>query len=181
MNEKEIRNKLIICFRKCASDRNRLRECVINIMDAGLTKKDVVNVAEELASGKFKKEAYLCGVTAIGQAIRYKEKNKKLYENKIEKETVDFFKEKLKKCFKKCGLARIKLRKCVLEALDSGITKEEILAITDDIVGNFGRNEVSVCAIIAVEEVLMHKEINRLKNIVKSYAPYMEFSDGKIK
>jgi len=180
MDNKELRKDLIICFRNCASDRKRLRDCVIDIMDAGLTKRDVIAVAEELSYGRFKKEVYLCAVTAIGQAIRYKEKNKEINKSKIKNETKQFFKNKLKNCFKKCSITRIQLRKCVLEALDSGIKKEELLAITDNIVGNFGRNEVSVCAIVAVKEVLMHEEIDRLKNIIKTYAPYMEFSNEKI-
>ena len=180
MKKKEIRKQLIVCFRKCASERKRLRDCVIEIMDAGLTKSDVIEVADDMAKGDFKKEAHLCAVTAIGQAIRYEEKHKKSKKDKIDNESKNFFKNKLKKCFQKCGITRLELRKCVLNALNSGITREEVLAITDDIVGNFGKNEVSVCAIVAVEEVLMHKEIDRLKNIIKSYAPYMQFPSEKV-
>lgn len=86
-------------------------------------------------------------------------------------------KNKIKGCFKKCGLARRQLRKCVVNALKAGLTKEELLGITDDIVGSFGTDQVSVCAIIAVDEVLKYEEIDKLKKMVKKYAPYMEFSE----
>ena len=86
-------------------------------------------------------------------------------------------KNKLKQCFKKCGRARRQLRKYVINALNAGLTREEVLAITDDIVGGFGKDEVSVCAIIAVEQVLIHNETEKLKNMLKMYAPYMEFLD----
>ena len=61
--------------------------------------------------------------------------------------------------------------------MKTGLAKEEVLAITDDIVGGFGKNQVSVCAIVAVDEVLKYEEINKLKKMVKMYAPYMEFPE----
>lgn len=177
MNKKDIRNKLKECFKKCASGRTQLRNCVIDIMDAGLTKQDVLDVADEMATGKWKDEAYLCAVTAIGQALRYEEKHKKTRPISIEKKTKELKKNKLKQCFKKCGRARMQLRKYIIDSLNTGLTREELLAITDDIVGGFGKDEVSVCAIIAVEQVLIHNEAKKLKKIVKMYAPYMEFPD----
>ena len=177
MNKKEIRDKLKQCFKKCANGRTQLRNCVIDIMDAGLTKQDVLDVADEMASGKIKDEVYLCAVTAIGQALRYEEKHQKNVVEKINEEIKKIKKDKLKKCFKKCGSARIDLRKCVISALNYGISKKEVLAITDDIVGDFGKDQVSVCAIVAVEQVLMHEETKKLKNIIKGYAPYMKFQD----
>jgi len=177
MDKKEIRNRLKECFRRCASGRTRLRNCVIDIMDAGLTKQDVLDVADEMATGRWKDEVYLCAVTAIGQALRYEEKHKKTKLVSMEEETKEPIKNKLKQCFKKCGRARRQLRKCVVNALNVGLTREEILAITDDIVGGFGKDEVSVCAIVAVEQVLMHNETKKLKKIVKMYAPYMRFPD----
>jgi len=177
MDKKEIRGRLKECFKKCASGRTQLRNCVIDIMDADLTKHDVLDVAGEMATGKWKDEAYLCAVTAIGQALRYEEKHKKTRQVSIEEETKERMKNKLKQCFKKCSHARRQLRRCVVNALNAGLTREEILAITDDIVGGFGKDEVSVCAIIAVEQVLIHNETEKLKKIVKMYAPYMEFPD----
>ena len=177
MDEKDIRNKLKECFKKCASGRTQLRNCVIDIMDVGLTKQDVLDVADEMATGKWRDEVYLCAVTAIGQALRYEERHKKIRPLSIDKETKKLKKNKLKQCFKKCGRARRQLRKCVVNALNAGLTREEILAITDDIVGGFGKDEVSVCAIIAVEQVLIHNETKKLKKIVKMYAPYMKFDD----
>ena len=60
------------CFKKCASGRTQLRNCVIDIMEVGLTKQDVIDVADEMATGRWKDEAYLCAVTTIGQALRMK-------------------------------------------------------------------------------------------------------------
>ena len=177
MNKKSIRDRLKECFKKCASGRTKLRNCVIDIMDAGLTKQDVLDVADKMATGEWKDEAYLCAVTAIGQALRYEEKHKKTRPVSMKKETKERMKNKLKQCFKKCGRARRQLRKYVINALNAGLTREEVLAITDDIVGGFGKDEVSVCAIIAVEQVLIHNETEKLKNMLKMYAPYMEFLD----
>ena len=177
MEKKEIRNRLKECFKKCALGRTQLRKCVINIMDSGLTRQDVIDVANEMAVGKWKDEAYLCAVTAIGQAMHYEEKHNKNGLISIKEETKQLKKNKLKQCFKKCGLARRNLRKCVIISLNSGLTREEVLAITDDIVGDFGKDEVSVCAIVAVEQVLIHNETEKLKNIVKMYAPYMQFQE----
>lgn len=161
MDKKDIRNRLKECFRRCASGRKQLRNCVIDIMDAGLTKQDVLDVTDEMATGKWKDEAYLCAVTAIGQALRYEEKHKKTRPVSIEGEVKELMKNKLKQCFKKCGYARRQLRKRVINALNVGLTREEILAITDDIVGGFGKDKVSVCAIIAVEQVLKESEIEK--------------------
>ena len=38
----------------------------------------------------------------------------------------------------------------------------------------------SVCAIVAVEQVLMHKEIDKLKSMIRKYAPCIQFPDEKI-
>jgi hypothetical protein len=149
-------------------------------MDAGLNKEDVLDVAHEMASSKLKEEVYLCAVTAIGQALRYEsEHGKKVYSD-IDIEIKNIIKDKLKKCFIKCGNARKKLRQCVKDLLNAGIGKEEILAITDDIVGGFGKDEVSVCAIVAVEQVLEHNVTKKLKNIIKIYAPYMNFQNDDL-
>ena len=73
--------------------------------------------------------------------------------------------KKLGECFKKCALERIRLRKCIINAIDAGLTKEEVLAITDDIVGGFGQNEISVCAIVAVDQVLRYEESSGKRSI----------------
>lgn len=179
MKIENTRKKLKLCFKNCAKGRAELRNCVVDIMDAGLTKQDVLDVADEMATGKLKEEVYLCAVTAIGQALRYEEKHEDKKFIEMSEETKNIIKNKLKKCFKKCGNSRSKLRKCVSEALDNGISKQEILAMTDDIVGGFGRDEVSVCAIVAVEQVLVHNETEKLKNMIRIYAPYMKFPEEK--
>ena len=150
MYKKEIRKKLRECFKKCALGRKQIRSCVIEIMDAGLTKQDILCIAEKMTTGKMKDEAYLCAVTAIVQAFRYEEKHEKTVTSLIDRETKNKLINKLKECFKRCGLARKQLRKCVANALDAGITKQEVLAIVDDLIGDFGKDEISVCAIIAV-------------------------------
>lgn len=160
LKESEIKNKLRECFEKCAKGRMQLKKYVVNAIDAGLKKEKVLSIINEMATGVGQDEASLCAITAIGQTLRYKEKTKSIkIANKKEIE------DKLRICFKKCSLARRQLRKCVINALDSGLTKEEVLAISDDIVGGFGKNEVSVCAIIAVDQVLNYEENARAKPI----------------
>ena len=180
MLKKDLIYKLKSCFKKCATGRTQLRNCVIDIMDAGLTKKDVLDVSHEMFSSELKDEVYLCAVTAIGQAISYELDQIDKVNSNIDEEIKIIIKDKLKKCFTNCGNARKKLRSCVKDLLKAGISKEEILGITDDLVGGFGRDEVSVCAIVAVEQVLNHNEAKKLKNIIKIYAPYMNFSDDKL-
>ena len=178
MNKKEIENKLEKCLKECAIGRTHLRKCVADTMKQGITKKDILAIADEMAAnGGLKDEVSLCAVTAIGQALRYEKNHKKIKPIKLSDSTKEELKNKIKRCFKKCGLKRRQLRKCVVNALKVGLTKEEVLATTDDIVGGFGKNQVSVCAIIAVDEVLKYEEINKLKKMVKMYAPYMEFPE----
>ncbi|MCK4332268.1 MAG: hypothetical protein KAV40_01670 [Thermoplasmatales archaeon] len=178
MNKKGIENKLEKCLKECAAGRTHLRKCVADAMKRGLTKQDILAIADELAAnGGLKDEVSLCAVTAIGQALRYEKKSKKVKPIKLSDSKKEEMKNKIKGCFKKCGLTRRRLRKCVVDALKVGLTKEEVLAITDDIVGGFGKNQVSVCAIIAVDEVLKYEEIDKLKKMVKMYAPYMEFPE----
>jgi len=129
-------------------------------------------IINDMATNVGQEEASLCAIIAIGQALRHEEKSKNnIIVNKQEVE------KKLRDCFIKCGLARKKLRKCVIEALDIGLTKEEVLAITDDIVGGFGKNEVSVCAIIAVDQVLIYEESARAKPIDISKEKELEGGD----
>jgi len=169
MEKKEIKNKLKDCFLKCADGRRQLRKCVIDAMDAGLAKQDILDISDELSDGSLQDEAPLCSITAIGQALQYEEKQKKSSPIKLTKNEKDKIKNKLKQCFKKCGLARKHLRKFIVNALDAGLTKEELLAITDDIVGGLGKNEVSICAIVAVDQVLRYEASHRAKplDIVK--------------
>jgi hypothetical protein len=146
-------------------------------MNAGLTKDDIIKISNELANSNWKDEASLCAVTAIGQALRYEEKHKKMKPSLLPKEKKIEIENKLKQCFKKCGIARRQLRICITNSLKAGLTKEEVLAITDDLVGGFGKEQVSVCAIIAIDEVLKSNEINKLKKAIKIYAPYMKFEE----
>ncbi len=178
MDKKGIESKLEKCLKECAVGRTQLRKCVVNAMDAGLVKQDILAIADEMvATGGLKDEISLCVVTAIGQALRYEKNSKKIKPIKLSDSKKVKIKNKIKGCFKKCGLTRRQLRKCIVNALKTGLTKEEVLGITDDIVGGFGKNQVSVCAIIAVDEVLKYEELDKLKKMVKMYAPYMQFFD----
>ena len=177
MKKQEIKKNLIECFEKCATSRNQLRKYVNDAMDAGFTKTEILAIADEMANSGLKDEATLCSITAIGQALKYEGEHKKVKTTSLTNEAKIKINNKLKQCFKKCGLARRQLRKCIVNGLKIGLTKEEILAITDDLVGGLGKDQVSVCAIIAVDEVLKHQELDRLKKMVKMYAPYMKFPE----
>jgi len=178
MKKKEIESKLEKCLKACAIGRIRLRKCVAEGMERGLLRKDILDIAHEMAStSDLKDEVSLCAVTAIGQALRYEKELKNSKPKKLLDHEREEIKNKIKGCFKKCGLSRRQLRKCVGNALKMGLTKDEVLALTDDIVGGFGKDQVSVCAIIAVDEVLKHEEIDKLKKMVKMYAPFMEFPE----
>jgi len=165
MNRKDIKNKLKNCFLKCAEGRRQLRKCVVNSMNMGLTRQDVLNISDELADGSWHDEAPLCSITAIGQALQYEEDQKKSFPKKLTKKEKEEIKNKLKQCFKKCAIASRQLRKCIINALNLGLAREELLAITDDIVGGLGKNEVSVCAIVAVDQVLRYETSYRAKPI----------------
>ena len=161
--EGEIKNKLTECFKKCALGRIQLRKCVINALNTGLPKETVLNIINEISTKVELDEASLCAIVAIGQTIKHKEKSTK--EKNLSRSDKEKLENQLRTCFKICGIARKQLRTCVIDALDAGLTKEEVLAISDDIVGGFGRNEVSVCAIIAVNQVLRYEENARAKPI----------------
>jgi len=165
LKKSEIKKKLKEYFEKCAAGRHQLRKCVVNAMDAGLTKENILEVVNKIATGTLYDETSLCAIVAIGQALRYEEKNKKIKPviktGKDRKEIED----KLKICFKKCGLARRQLRKYIVNVLDAGLTKEEVLGLSDDIVGGFGKEGVSLCAIVAVTQVLEYEESVRTKPI----------------
>jgi len=165
LKESEIKNKLKECFKKCAAGRQRLRECVVSSMNTGLSKEEILAVINEMGTGASQDEASLCFIVAIGQAMRYEEKHaisRKVTLPENEKKSI---KIKLQRCLRKCGSARIQLRKCVANALDAGLSKAEILAFTDEIVGGVGREDVSLCGIIAVDQVLRYEESIRKKPI----------------
>jgi len=165
LKNSEIKDKLKECFKKCALGRLQLRKCIVNAMNAGLTKKQVLEVVDKMATGTLHDEASLCAIVAIGQALRYEEKHKKSKAAFLTNHGRVEIENNLKGCFKKCGLARRQLRKCIINSLDAGLTKEEVLALSDDIVGGFGKDEVSLCAIIAVNQVLLYEESARAKPI----------------
>ena len=134
-------------------------------MNAGLTKEDILDISNELGKKFDQHGVALCSLTAIGQALGYEQKISKGKPGQLLKKDKEDIIEKLKGCFKKCDLASRQLRKCVIDTLDMGYSIDEILAITDDIVGGLGKNQVSACAIVALDQVLRFEETNRKKPI----------------
>lgn len=165
MKLEEIKIKIEECFKKCAQGRYQLRKCVMNGMKKGLSKADIVSIAHELREDIEHDEASLCTITAIGEAMQFEELYPEIPSKKLSVKEKEEIKSNLKSCFKKCGFARRQLRKCIVNAIDAGLTKDELLAITDDIVGGLGKNEVSACAIIAVDQVLRYEEFKRKKTL----------------
>ena len=77
LKNSKIKNKLKECFKKCALGRVQLRKCVVNAMNAGLTKENVLAIVNKMATGALFDEASLCSIVAIGQALRYEEEHEK--------------------------------------------------------------------------------------------------------
>jgi len=165
LKESEIKNKLKDCFKKCAIGRIQLRKCVINAMNTGLTKAEILGIVNEIPHNIEPEDASLCSIIAIGQILEYEKKHSKAKSISLKDNAKEEIKGKLRDCFKKCGLAKKQLRKCVVNAIDAGLTTDEILALTDDIVGGLGEKQVSLCAIVAVEQVLRFEETVRAKPI----------------
>jgi len=165
LKNSEIKNRLKECFKKCALGRIQLRKCIVNAMSAGLTKDNVLTLVDKMVTGNMHDESSLCAIIAIGQVLRYKEKHENNISFLITDNKREEIETKLKGCFKKCILAKRQLGKCIINALDAGLSKEEILAISDDIVGGLAKREVSLCAIIAVNQLLLYEESSRAKPI----------------
>jgi len=165
LSESEIEDMLKDCFKKCSLGRIQLRKCVDNAMNASLTKEEILAIASEIPHGIEKEDASLCSIIAVGQILRYEKKHEKAKTSSLDENTREDIKKKLRVCFKKCGLAKKQLRKCIVNAIDAGLTTDEILALTDDIVGGLGEKQVSLCAIVAVEQVLRFEESARTNPI----------------
>ena len=165
LKESEIKNELKECFRKCATGRQKLRECVVRLMDKGFSKENILKIIHKIGVGVDYNEASLCSIVAVGQALRYEEKHPERQSTKItEKEDKEHIAE-LQRCLNKCILARKQLKKCIVNALNLGLSQEEILGLTDEIVGGLGRDDVTLCGIIAVDQVLRYEESMRTKPI----------------
>ena len=165
LKESEVKNKLKECFKKCAAGRQQLRECVTSSMNSGLSKEEILVIISEMGTKIGQDESSLCSIAAIGQALRYEEKHPETKSVGLSEKERKESKSKLQRCLKKCGLARKQLRKCVVNALDAGLSQQEILAFADEIVGGVGRDDVSLCGIIAIDQVLSYEESARAKPI----------------
>ena len=164
LKEDEIKNKLKECFNKCAVGRTQLRKCVNKAMDSGLTKEDILSIANETPRGIGQEDAKLCSIIAVGQILNYEKKHTKKNIDLTTEEKKEL-QNSLRQCFNKCGLAKKQLRKCIVNALDAGLTVQEVLAITDDIVGGLGESQVSLCAIVAINQALIYEETIRKEPI----------------
>lgn len=167
MKKEEIRKELKKCFRKCALGRKQLRKCIVNAMNAGLTKEEVLAITDKRRSGDRQYAASLCSIVAASQLYRYERKHKHAVENyvSLSSKKKEEIKDKLGDCFRKCVLAKSQLKKCIGNAMDLGLTHDEILTITDDIVGGLGEEQVSLCAIVALDHALSYEVTIRKKPI----------------
>ncbi|EMR72965.1 hypothetical protein MBGDN05_00409 [Thermoplasmatales archaeon SCGC AB-539-N05] len=163
MKKEKIRNELKECFRKCAFGRKQLRKCVTNAMNVGLTKEEILAITSKRGSGVRQYEASLCSIVAASQLFRYEKEHRHVKAKSVsladdEKEEIT---NKLRNCFRKCVLAKSQLKKCIGNAMDLGLTHDEVLAITDDVVGGLGEEQVSLCAIVALNHALSREENKR--------------------
>jgi len=167
MKKEEIRNEIKECFRKCAIGRKQLRKCVVNAMNAGLAKEEVLAITDKRNSGDRQYEASLCAIVAASQLFRYEKEHKHAIEKPIilANDKKGEIKNRLRDCFRKCVLAKSQLKKCIGNAMDVGLTHDEVLAITDDVLGGLGEEQVSLCAIVALDHALSYEETIRKKPI----------------
>ena len=165
LSESKIEDMLKECFKKCSLGRIQLKKCVDNALMAAFTKEEILAIASEIPHGVEKEDAGLCSIIAVGQILRYGKKHEKTKTSSLDENTREDIKKKLRRCFKKCGLAKKQLRKCIVNAINAGLTTDEILALTDDIVGGLGEKQVSLYAIVAVEQVLRFENALRAKPI----------------
>ena len=165
LKENEIKIKLKECFKRCAAGRKHLRRCVVRSMDGGLSKGEILKFIMEMGDSVDQNEVSLCYMVAMGQTMRYKVKNAGKKQILLSEDEIKVLKNTLHGCLKKCGLARKQLRNCITCALDAGLSAEEILIFTDEIVGGVGRDDVSLCGIIAVDQVLRYEKNLRRKPI----------------
>jgi len=163
MVKEKVRNELKECFRKCAFGRKQLRKCVTNAVNAGLAKEEVLAITGKRDSGVRQYEASLCSIVAASQLFKYEKEHRHVKAKSVsladdEKEEIT---NKLRDCFRKCVLAKSQLKKCIGNAMDLGLTHDEVLAITDDVVGGLGEEQVSLCAIVALNHALIYEENKR--------------------
>jgi len=165
LDKGKIKNKLRDYFKQCALGRKQLRTCVINAMNLGIAKDEAMSIIDEVANEMKQGEISFCAIVAVGEVVRYEETYRKAKSSTLKDNAREEIKNKLRDCFNKCSLARRQLTEFVVTAMDTGLTKEEILLITDDIVGGVGKDEVSLCGLVAVDQVLRYEESSRKEPI----------------
>lgn len=160
MKKEEIKDNLKECFRKCTLGREQLKTCVVNAMNAGLTQEEVLTITNKGGTGVREYEASLCAIVAASELLRYEKEHR--YTKTTSVSFTDDDKEELTKrlrdCFKKCVIATSQIRKCIGNAMDLGLTHDEVLAITDDIVGRLGKGQISISGIVASTYALSFEE-----------------------
>lgn len=65
------------------------------------------------------------------------------------------------RCFQNCVRARERLRRCVVNALDAGMTRDEIMIIAD----KHAAGDLSICSIIMLDEILRYERSARKEHI----------------
>ena len=158
LKENELKEILKQCFKKCYLARKQLGNCVNNSIKDGSTKEEIISIAINLSSKDIDNESYLCAVVAIFQALKYKGKIGKIKKIKKNEYNRNKIEKDLKNCFKKCNTARDLLNENINLALSSGFTKEEILNISDNLVGGFEKKGTSICGIIAINQIIKFEE-----------------------
>ena len=65
---------------------------------------------------------------------------------------------KLRECFEKCALGRVQLKKCVNNAMNAGLSKQDIIGISNELANGALKEEAPLCAIAAIGEALRFEE-----------------------
>ena len=161
MKKEEIRENLKECIKKCTLGRKQLKTCVVNAMNAGLTKEEVLTITTSKEGiGVWGYEASLCAIVAESKLLRYEKEHKYTEPNSVSitDEEKGELRNRLRDCFKKCVMATSQIRKCIGNTMDLGLTHDEVLAITGDIVGEFREEQISISPIVALTNALSYEE-----------------------
>ena len=160
----EARESLTYNLRKCALGRRELRGSVRLAMDAGLSKEDIIGIIRE-AGRKNYTDASLCSIIATGEAMRYEvtHPDGRSAQASLPERTIREF--EFRESMQRCVDARDDLRASVIRILDTGLTKERVLSLIDEIVGGLARDDFSLCGILAAEQILSHEETRRREPI----------------
>ena len=163
-SQTEAKDALLQCLRKCAEGRERLRTCMLSAMDAGLSKTDALAIIDE-AGDKNSPDTSLCLTVAAGEVIRYAEAHSGERPPGVPESEKMARAQTVRNCLDTCMGAKNDLHDCVVRALDTGLSKEAILFLVDEIIHGVARDNLSLCGIVAVSHVLNVQEALRKEPI----------------